>query len=473
MKGKKYGIICRVLIGLLAAGIITAGLIGLNSLFGSDPPDVAEAAITVYYVSSAEHTSYFPQMIEAAALPEDLVLDVREFESYTALKQAIDKDGIPDLVLLDEWDEKHLLDPRKLAEEGRLCPLDLYLTVEEATGTYREEDYFPGTLQTGRIEDRQMMLPLTVRTTYWITTQEKADLITASSGREEFDLLAWMRTVYAMEEESETNDTILPVGSSILSLGQSMEEILRQTGIVTLDLERGRYTADRDTVKTAVDYLRVYMKDYTAYWKEAYSTGTPSYQELTERYELIQPNANMPFYVRYWYSANTQLGKGTATVLWTLPLYDSDEKAYQVAVGAYALVGADTGHEEAAYQIARALMDIPSQAWLGAILSDPVIYMTSVNRQTFLEEVFDVQVTDVGSFRLNPQTVFGRKKLSDELGKQMKDWAMHVTSAYAPDPLLQEILEKDFRAYITGASDDFDSAYEALLEDMIRLYEKR
>ena len=118
-------------------------------------------------------------------------------------------------------------------------------------------------------------------------------------------------------------------------------------------------------------------------------------------------------------------------------------------------------------------MDVSSEAWLGAILSDPMIYMTSVNRETFLQEVTDVQVTDVGSFKLNPQTVFGRKKLSEELGQQMNEWAMHVTSAYAPDPLLQEILEKDFRAYITGVSDDFDSAYEALLEDIIRLYEKR
>ena len=55
----------------------------------------------------------------------------------------------------------------------------------------------------------------------------------------------------------------------------------------------------------------------------------------------------------------------------------------------------------------------------------------------------------------------------------MKEWALNVTCAYAPDPLLQEILEEDFRAYMSGASDDFDSAYEALLEDMIRLYEKR
>ena len=118
-------------------------------------------------------------------------------------------------------------------------------------------------------------------------------------------------------------------------------------------------------------------------------------------------------------------------------------------------------------------MDIPSQAWAGAILSDPLIYMTSVNRQTFLDEIYDVQVTDVGGFKLNPQTVFGRKKLSEELGNQMKEWALNVTCAYAPDPLLQEILEEDFRAYMSGASDDFDSAYEALLEDMIRLYEKR
>ena len=317
------------------------------------------------------------------------------------------------------------------------------------------------------------MLPLTIRTTYWITTQQKAELIASSSGREEFDMLTYMKTISAIEEESNTRDTILPVGSSILSLGQSMEEILRQTGIITIDLERGSYTADRDTVKTAVDYLRVYANNYKAYWDEVFSTGAPGYQELADRYELIQPNANMPFYVRYWYSANTQLGKETPTVLWTLPLYSTEEKAYQVAVGAYALVGADTGHEEEAYQIARALMDIPSQAWAGAILSDPLIYMTSVNRQTFLDEIYDVQVTDVGGFKLNPQTVFGRKKLSEELGNQMKEWALNVTCAYAPDPLLQEILEEDFRAYMSGASDDFDSAYEALLEDLIRLYEKR
>ena len=453
------------MIGLLVVGIITAGLIGLSSLFGSDSPDEAGATITVYYVSSAEHVSYFPQMIEKAAFPEDLSLDIREFESYTALQQTIEEEGMPDLLLLDEWDGQHLIDPRKLAEEERLCPLDLYLAVEEATGSYQADDYFPGTMETGRIQDRQMMLPLTVRTTYWITTEKKADLIREISCREEFDVLAWMQTVCAIKEENQTNNTILPVGSSILSLGQSMEEILRQTGVVMIDLERGRYVADRDTVKTAVDYLRVYSQDYRAYWEETYSKGAPGYQELIDRYELIQPNANMPFYVRYWYSANKQLGKETPTVLWTLPLYDSDEEAYQVAVGAYALVGAGTGHEEAAYQAARALMDVSSEAWLGAILSDPVIYMTSVNRETFLQEVADVQVTDVGSFKLNPQTVFGRKKLSEELGQQMNEWAMHVTSAYAPDPLLQEILEKDFRAYITGVSDDFDSAYEALLED--------
>ena len=463
----------RVILGLLAVGIVTAGIIGLSHLFASDPPSQENPEVTVYYVSSKEHISYFPQLIEAASLPKDIALDVREFDSYEEMRQVIDKEGMPDLMLLDEWDEKHLMDPRKLAEEGKICSLDLYLAVEEATGSYQEEDYFPGTLQTGRVQDRQMMLPLTIRTTYWITTQQKAELIASSSGREEFDLLTYMKTISAIEEESNTRDTILPVGSSILSLGQSMEEILRQTGIIAIDLERGSYTADRDTVKAAVDYLRVYANNYKAYWDEVFSTGAPGYQELADRYELIQPNANMPFYVRYWYSANTQLGKETPTVLWTLPLYSTEEKAYQVAVGAYALVGADTGHEEEAYQIARALMDIPSQAWAGAILSDPLIYMTSVNRQTFLDEIYDVQVTDVGGFKLNPKTVFGRKKLSEELGNQMKEWALNVTCAYAPDPLLQEILEEDFRAYMSGASDDFDSAYEALLEDMIRLYEKR
>ena len=206
------------MIGLLVVGIITAGLIGLSSLFGSDSPDEAGATITVYYVSSAEHVSYFPQMIEKAAFPEDLSLDIREFESYTALQQTIEEEGMPDLLLLDEWDGQHLIDPRKLAEEERLCPLDLYLAVEEATGSYQADDYFPGTMETGRIQDRQMMLPLTVRTTYWITTEKKADLIREISCREEFDVLAWMQTVCAIKEENQTNNTILPVGSRILSL---------------------------------------------------------------------------------------------------------------------------------------------------------------------------------------------------------------------------------------------------------------
>ena len=174
---KRFISILLVLGLLMAAGCSTQKTENTSSV----PESEKETTVSDETKETGEVSVYYVKGFGVSALiaavkkwlPEDITLDIHEFADETSLKQEIDANGMPDLLLLEEGMYRDALDPYTLIADGQAAPLSGYIGDEKQAGTLKEEDYFRGVFTVGEVGNDVYYLPLSMKTYFGISSKAK------------------------------------------------------------------------------------------------------------------------------------------------------------------------------------------------------------------------------------------------------------------------------------------------------------
>ena len=437
-------------IGVIVSVCILFGVCGIW-LAKHFPPDASldpseeKTLLSVWY--HKDDQVIFDAMIEGAKplIDSGIQINTRVFASEEALAKEIDESGMPDLLLIQSRERDRILDGRKLMMEGKIYPLDLFLTIEKSSGEFQSSDYFPGVMDVGVIESQQMLLPLTIHIPFVIGEKD---------------------SIEAYRKDPMDGNAVFR--GRVGGPGALLENWLISSGALWIDLESGQPRIDEEKIEQAIRILRHVYENTQAFYQN-YPNGQISFTEWQDAGMMVIDGSNAPSSIRYFESAYQELGDGSKIDFESAVLSDS----LLAEVDSVALVGAGTGHEKEAYLLGRALMDLPPENWIAGKMDSPMMAITSVNRTNYLALLGYLEYADMSFYRWDQKTTFHRLPLSEESSEKLQQFTRQIDRCYLPDSKLQDLLEEAFSGFVMGETDDFSSCVDVLLNGLVRLYEGR
>lgn len=418
--------------------------------------------ISVYHVG--DKTKSMLQVCEKEI--QNISITLTSFSDYEELQKGIEEQGFPDLLLIDDDYSDSQIDLAKWITENRIAVLDEFLSADES---YQRDHYLGGVMEACQLHSVQYMLPISARNDFLVQSvmQGEDTLLTALPDDYTLDELL---DALLQDADLHTDDslywTVMPQNWDIPSIACWTDSFLESTDMLKIDWQTFSYEANKESIKKGLDYLRVCIQGYMRFYSDesGATLGKSGFADLEDMHLTGMNNGNFPYIVRYYMSAYNQLLKEDLKV-YTYPSVDDVEKA-GATVTCMALIGQESENKEAAYQVARKMMDISADHWSAINLDDPLVNVQSVNKNVLLEEVEMLQKDYGAQFRGLQKVTFDRQPLTDEMAKKLTDWIEKVDYADICNPQVCQSIGEHFKPYILGQSDDFETAYLAFINDL-------
>ena len=219
--------------------------------------------VSVYYIKGFGVSALMAAVKDQ--LPEDISLDIREFVDETSLKQEMDANGMPDLLLLEEGMCREALDPYTLIADGKAAPLSAYIEDEKQTGTLKEEDYFQGVFTVGEVGNEIYYLPLSMKTYFGITSKTKYEAGPLGNLGESYTLEELIDSLL-LEKDQHDDGYMLTFPRMIVAPDEIslFMEIMVETGVIQFDPVSGEtIVVNEEILEKIKAYCSVVQDDLT------------------------------------------------------------------------------------------------------------------------------------------------------------------------------------------------------------------
>lgn len=355
-------------------------------------------------------------------LPEDISLDIHEFADETSLKQEIDANGMPDLLLLEDLLYRDSLDPYTLIADGQVAPLSGYIGDEKQAGALKEEEYFQGVFSVGEVGNDVYYLPLSMKTYFGITSKAKYEAGPLGTLGESYTLEELIDSLL-LEKDQHDDGYMLTFPRMIVAPDEIslFMEIMQETGVIRFDpVSRETVVVNEEILEKIKAYCSVVQDDLTI---SGTIKNSDRFDTYYENFLMVTPNMNLAHQTRYWQSAMSELLQEEEKIIF-FPSCDP-AGTYGAATNIIGMIGASSNAKNAAYRVLRAMMEIPGTTWLGITIGDTENVLGPVSRKAFEEEL-QALTDDYGAkYKLNAQT-FTRLALDEAQREALLNWAEKV-----------------------------------------------
>ena len=423
---KRFISILLVLGLLMAAGCSTQKTENTSSV----PESEKETTVSDETKETGEVSVYYVKGFGVSALiaavkkwlPEDITLDIHEFADETSLKQEIDANGMPDLLLLEDLLYRDVLDPYTLIADGQVAPLSGYIGDEKQAGALKEEEYFQGVFSVGEVGNDIYYLPLSMKTYFGITSKAKYEAGPLGTLGESYTLEELIDSLL-LEKDQHDDGYMLTFPRMIVAPDETVlfMEIMEETGVIRFDPVSGETVVVNEEILEKIKaYCGVVQDDLTISGNIKNSDRFDTYYE---NFLMVTPNMNLAHQTRYWQSVMSELLQEEEKIIF-FPSCDP-AGTYGAATNIIGMIGASSNAKNAAYRVLRAMMEIPGTTWLGITIGDTENVLGPVSRKSFEEEL-QALTDDYGAkYKLNAQT-FTRLALDEAQREALLNWAEKV-----------------------------------------------
>lgn len=423
---KRFISILLVLALLMAAGCSTQKTENTSSMpEGEKETTVSDETeetgeVSVYYIKGFGVSALMAAVKDQ--LPEDISLDIHEFADETSLKQEIDANGMPDLLLLEDILYRDALDPYTLIADGQVAPLSGYIGDEKQAGTLKEEEYFQGVFSVGEVGNDVYYLPLSMKTYFGITSKAKYEAGPLGTLGESYTLEELIDSLL-LEKDQHDDGYMLTFPRMIVAPDEIslFMEIMVETGVIQFDPVSGEtIVVNEEILEKIKAYCSVVQDDLTI---SGTIKNSDRFDTYYENFLMVTPNMNLAHQTRYWQSAMSELLQEEEKIIF-FPSCDP-AGTYGATTNIIGMIGASSNAKNAAYRVLRAMMEIPGTTWLGITIGDTENVLGTVSRKSFEEEL-QALTDDYGAkYKLNAQT-FTRLALDEVQREQLSNWAEKV-----------------------------------------------
>ncbi|MBQ7058125.1 MAG: hypothetical protein IJM83_02315, partial [Firmicutes bacterium] len=266
---KRFISILLVLALLMAAGCSTQKTENTSSV----PEGEKETTVSDETEETGEVSVYYIKGFGVSALlvavknglPEDISLDIHEFADETSLKQEIDANGMPDLLLLEDLLYRDVLDPYTLIADGQVAPLSGYIGDEKQAGALKEEEYFQGVFSVGEVGNDIYYLPLSMKTYFGITSKAKYEAGPLGTLGESYTLEELIDSLL-LEKDQHDDGYMLTFPRMIVAPDEIslFMEIMQETGVIRFDpVSRETVVVNEEILEKIKAYCSVVQDDLT------------------------------------------------------------------------------------------------------------------------------------------------------------------------------------------------------------------
>ncbi len=383
--------------------------------------EIEEAGeVSVYYIKGFGVSALVAAVKDQ--LSGDIVLDIHEFTDETSLKQEIDANGMPDLLLLEEGMYRDALDPYTLIADGQAAALSGYIGDEKQAGTLKEEDYFQGVFTVGEVGNDVFYLPLSMKSYFGITSKMKYEASPLGTLGESYTLEELIDSLL-LEKDQHDDGYMLSFPRMIVAPDETVlfMEIMEETGVIRFDPEsRETVVINEEILEKIKAYCSVVQDDLTISGSIKNSDRFDTYYE---NFLMVTPNMNLAHQTRYWQSAMSELLQEEEKLIF-FPSCDPTD-TYGATTNIIGMVGTDSDNKSVAYRVLRVMMEIPGTTWLGITIGDTENVLGPVSRKAFEEEL-QALTDDYGAkYKLGAQT-FTRLALDEAQREVLLEWAEKV-----------------------------------------------
>ena len=402
-----------------------------SSETSAEDPD--DGIISVYYVKDLGVISYLLEDAEKR-VAEEMTLEIREFADYPSMKQAIDTEGMPDLVLLDETYADSDIRLEDWIAEGKIADLSPLIAADREAGELLEEDFFPGTFTIGEIGGGIYCLPLSLKTYFGVTTQNNYDHSELGALDPSYSLLE-LTDALAREKTLHEEDYLITLPSWVFTPGPEylLSELLMETGAVQIDPSSGELIVDETGAAALASYMDLLMADQALI---AALPKTAGLGELEALYLMGASNMNLVHQTRYWQSAYGELLEESLKLVF-FPDCASPE-AYGAMANMIGVVGSKSLEKGTlAYHLMRAMMDLPASTWLSLNIGDVPNILGPVSKVIFAEELEAFAGNYGARYKLQYE-LFDRQPLGETEIATLSDWASKVQLRPLPNASVLE-----------------------------------
>lgn len=322
----------------------------------SRPVSTPQKMVEVYYMNMLGQTAIDDMLLwYQKTYPEGPQINITVVQSIDQFNQSVEKNGLPDLLLIDKQHMDLMANPYQWIEKGAAEDLSNWLALDQS---FDETQYLGGVLKAGNFSECQYMIPLSVRCSYMIMPENQAALFSETASSK--DLLGALLTSYEENEETSESYTELRQFYS-MSAGPVMAlyEFMEQIGAIQVDREQKTVKVDEVLFEQAIRYMR-YQQNAMNHAMEQ-GILQQSFDLLTNVCTTFTSNANPAFTLHYMDNAS-QMAEKEAMQIVPFPCEEMG-KSYAACVTTVGMIGAQSKNKEEAYQVLRSLMDIPADDW--------------------------------------------------------------------------------------------------------------
>ena len=428
--------------------------------------DLAEETVEVYYLNLLGQTAignmlnwYQESSTEGPEIEITVIQDMDQFE------KTVDKQGLPDLILIDKQHMDLMANPYQWIEKGAAADLTSLMANDESLDISK---YLGGVLEAGKADGTQYMIPLAVRSSYLLMqndVKEKSELAELSDEATVQELLEALLKEYEKHaEESEYWTELRQFYTMGADQTMALYELMEQIGALQIDRNQKTVTVDKDLVELAIRYMRYQQAEANeameqlAFWQQGYETVSQACTAFTS-------NGNAAFSLYYMGSASEEICEKTMEIM-PFPIQQTQNE-YAVCVTMVGMIGAQSENQEAAYQVLRTLMDIPAEEWW-SIFGGESLKETPVCRQTAYDLVERFACEAGGKFSVYGDTV-EQQPLSEKQVQQLKAMLDGIQKAYITDYEIYIRLGRDLASVWVDEDADI-KGYADLLQIEIKEY---
>ena len=296
---------------------------------------------------------------------------------------------------------------------------------------FNEEDYLQGSIKAGKVDGEQYLLPLAVRSSYWLVQEN----VKHETVLEEIDSTSSTETILNCiiedYQDHEKEDYFTEIRQFYTMSGDYvllLYDLLEQTGALHINWDERSVVVNEELFAVVVDYVKLQVE---ASQRNIESGGTlvSDYEVLFDLCTVISSNANPTYTLHYLNTISSTLHEEELDLL-PLPL-QGEEREYAVGISMLGMVGKDSKYKEEAWQVLKAMMDVPADAWM-EIYGGDSLKETPIALQTNYDLIAMFSQEQTADIMANEQSYAGIS-LSAKQCEMLKEMIDNTTRGYIFD----------------------------------------
>lgn len=385
---------------------------------------------------------------------------VSEFRGVDDFQKRINNDDMPDIILLDKQSMDLLVSPYEWIEKGYIEDITRYF---EEDSSYNDTDYFVGISEAGSVDGKRYMVPLALRTSYWLVENEAKENSRLQLIDEEASatnvLNALLNQYYDNSNWDNQISEVRYSYSMSADYGLVLYELLEQTDALDVNWTDRCVSVDDETFKSVVEYVKVQknlasqQEVWNSNMETALSTGS-----------FVLSNAH-PTQTLFHLNSITSMNEDNFLDLIMLPSNESGNE-YALSVSALGMISSDSTHKDEAFEVIRAMMDISTNDWMNLYLNSVIQDIPiRIDRN---EELIDSYSLDNQDSVLIYGNSYSAIPLNLEQREKLKNYYYSVRKIYVIDSTIYNSCNNTFRLILD--EETYSSSLSEILCNEIQEY---